>query len=503
MLLNLQDNLFKNDFFINRILPILAFLFPLFIRMLPEIISWPYPIGFDTLSYINIILNSSLNFNIINFLKSANFFFIIAIIFNEFIKDPFLIIKIFGPILFSILCFSLYLYSRKVLNWNSFKAFLVSFLASIYFVSLRISWDLYRQMLGSIFLIISLIALRISNIKLRIFSVIILGLLNILSHQLTAVLFFIIMIAHFFIEKELKSKIYIFLIIISVFSIFIYQLYNPTIGNIRIPYEKIVSNSWIDLAFFISGFLCYISLPIFPLILLGFSSFKGIDIWSWLIACLIFSYWPLFLPEYSVVSWFRWAILIVYPIIFLSIEGFEKIWKLKKGFSKNIGKILAISILLLNLIMSGYYLLSLPEYQACKYFGEWNNYKKYIQTSMLQNSISISDTEDVIKAMKWFNEKIDKNNSVLILHTAMESWARIFISKIKIIGISEIGLSSQIRRNIEKKLIQFSEENSKNGNEVYTIWWINGKGWYEMPELPSQFKEIQHFGNIGIFKYAP
>jgi hypothetical protein len=311
------------------------------------------------------------------------------------------------------------------------------------------------------------------------------------------------MIAHFFIEKELKSKIYIFLIIISVFSIFIYQLYNPTIGNIRIPYEKIVSNSWIDLAFFISGFLCYISLPIFPLILLGFSSFKGIDIWSWLIACLIFSYWPLFLPEYSVVSWFRWAILIVYPIIFLSIEGFEKIWKLKKGFSKNIGKILAISILLLNLIMSGYYLLSLPEYQACKYFGEWNNYKKYIQTSMLQNSISISDTEDVIKAMKWFNEKIDKNNSVLILHTAMESWARIFISKIKIIGISEIGLSSQIRGNIEKRLIQFSEENSKNGNEVYTIWWINGKGWYEMPELPSQFKEIQHFGNIGIFKYAP
>ncbi|MEM2987229.1 MAG: hypothetical protein QXV60_03925, partial [Nitrososphaerota archaeon] len=288
MLLKLQDNLFKKDFFINRFLPISAFLFPLFIRFIPEIIAWPYPIGYDTITYISIILNSNLNFNIINyFLKSTNLFFIIAIIFNEFIKDPFLIIKIFGPILFSLLCFSLYLYSRKVLNWNSFKAFLVSFLASIYFVSLRISWDLYRQMLGSIFLIISLIALRISNIKLRIFSVTLLGLLTILSHQLTAVLFFIIMIMHFFIEKNLKFKVYLVLMIMPAFFFFIYQLYNPTIGNIRIPYEKIVSNSWIDLASFISGFLCYLFLPLSPLFLLGVFSIKERDIWSWLIACLI------------------------------------------------------------------------------------------------------------------------------------------------------------------------------------------------------------------------
>lgn len=507
MLLKLQDNLFKNGFFINRILPILAFLFPLFIRLLPEIIAWPYLIGYDTITYAYTILNSSLSFNIINFLKSANLLFIIAIIFNEFIKDPFLIMKIFGPILFSLLCFSLYLYSRKILNWNQWKAFLVSFLASIYFVSLRISWDLYRQMLGTIFLIMALIVLRISNIKLRLFSVIVLGILTIFSHQLTAVLFFIIMLVYFFIEKNIKFKFYLVLMIMPVFFIFIYQLYNPTIGNIRIPYEKVVSNSWIDLASFISGFLCYMFLPLFPLFLLGifsFKKFKEIDMWIWLIVCIIFSYWPLFLPEYSVLFWFRWAILLVYPIIFLSIEGIEKLWKLKKKYFKiDIGKFLALFILLLNLIMSSYYLLSLPEYQVCKYFGEWNNYKQYIPTSMLQNSISISDTEDVIKAMKWFNENLDKNSSILVLHEAMSDWARIFISKIKIIRISDIRLSSQIRENLTIKLIRFCEENAKNGNEIYTIWWINEKGWYEMPKLPLKFKEIQHFGNMGIFQYIP
>jgi len=491
---------------IKKIIPFLAFFFPFIIRSIPEIIAWPYPIGFDTLLYANDILNEKyLKMNIMQLLKSTSLFYIISSLANKFLKDVFLTIKLFGPILFSMLCFSLYLYSRKVLNWNEYKSFFVSFLASIYFVSLRISWEMYRQMLGFIFLIIGLIALRMKNIKWRILIVMLSGFLTVLSHELSTVLFFIIMIMHFFIEKKLQSKAYIFLMVMPAFILFIYQLYNPIIGNIRIPYERIVSFSFIDTAIFISGFLIYILLPILPLIILGAFSLKGIDIWSWLIICLIFSYWPLFLSEYSIVLWFRWALLLIYPAIFLSIEGF---WKLlnygrKIVWKFNIGRILALSILFLNLVMSSYYLISLPENQSFKYFGEWNYYKQFIQTSMLQNSISISDTPSVVEAIKWIDKKIAGNDSILILHEAIDNWARIFINKNKIIRINEVGLSSPIRENIEKILIRLSEENIKNGKKVYTIWWIEGKGWYNMLKLPSQFKEIQRFGNIGIFQYIP
>ena len=486
--------------------PIMAFILPFFIRLIPEIIAWPYPIGFDTLMYANVILEGTyLQKNLIELFKSTSLFYIISIAINKILGNVFLTIKILGPILFSILCYMLYLYSKRVLKWEFWKCFMVSLLASIYFVSLRISWEMYRQMLGFIFLIIGLIALRIKNVKLRILIVMLSGFLTTWSHELAAVLFFIIMIIHFFIEKEIRAKAYIFLMVMPAFILFIYQLYNPIIGNIGVPYERIVSFSFIDTAIFISGFLIYILLPILPLIILGAFSLKGIDIWSWLITCLIFSYWPLFLPEYSIILWFRWALLLVYPAIFLSIEGF---WKLlnygrKIVWKFNIGKILALLILLLNLIMSSYYLLSLPENQAWKYFGEWNNYKQFIQTSMLQNSISISDTPSVVEAIKWIDKKIAGNDSVLILHEAIDNWARIFIHKNKIIRINEVNLSSPIRENIEKILIRLSEENIKNGKKVYTIWWIEGKGWYNMLKLPSQFKEIKCFDNIGIFQYTP
>ena len=36
---------------------IIIFILPFFIRLIPEIIAWPYPIGFDTLIYANIILD--------------------------------------------------------------------------------------------------------------------------------------------------------------------------------------------------------------------------------------------------------------------------------------------------------------------------------------------------------------------------------------------------------------------------------------------------------------
>jgi len=484
---------------------IMIFILPFFIRLIPEIIAWPYPIGFDTLIYADIILEGTyLQKNLIELFKSTSLFYIISTAINKILGDAILTVKILGPILFAILCYMLYLYSRIVLKWKVWKCFMVSLLAGTYFVSLRISWEMYRQMLGSIFLIAILIALRFQNMKIKLLTISILGLLIVWSHELTAILYFIIIAINIFTYKEIYSKVSISLTTIPAAILFIYQRYNPAIGSIGVPIEQVTSTSWIDLASFITGFLIYMFLPIFPLVFIGVITLRNIDIWSWIATCLIFTYWPLFLPEYSIICWFRWAILLVYPIIFLTIEGTDRllnigrkiIWKL------NIGKIMVLLILILNLVFSGYYLISLPENQM-EYFGKWNNYKQYIQTSMLQNSISISDTQNVIEALNWMKLNIDKENTILVLHEAMYNWARIVARDINSIRIKEIELSSQIRENIEKILIRLSEENMKNGKKVYTIWWINGKGWYEMLKLPSQFKEIQRFGNIGIFQYTP
>ena len=168
-------------------------------------------------------------------------------------------------------------------------------------------------------------------------------------------------------------------------------------------------------------------------------------------------------------------------------------WKIK------VGKVLALSLLLVNVTMSGYYLTNLPEHQIT-YFGEWNHYKQFVQTSMLQNSVSLSDTQELVEAMEWLRDRVEMD-SVILLHEAMDNWARILIQDVEIIRIDEVKISSQVRENVVTRLIQLSEEKADNGSSVYTVWWVEGEGWYNMPKLPSQFKEIQRFGDISIYQY--
>lgn len=481
-----------------------AFIIPLVVRVVPEVLAWPYPLGFDTLIYADIMLRGTyLTLGLADLFKSSSLFYVVATVVGRLFGDVVLAVKALGPVLFSSLCGSLCLYGRRVLEWSSWKTFAVSFLAGTYFVSMRISWEMYRQMLGLIFLIVGLVGLRISSLRWRIFFVTLSGFLSVWSHELVAVLFLLIVAVHMFVKrgKGLNSKVLLVLMAMPAFLLFVYQRYSPATGSVQVPYESVVLASRIDFASFISGFLGYMFLLLLPLAVLGAVSFRGLDVWSWLTACLVFSYWPVFLPDYSVVSWFRWAILLVYPVVFLSVEGVGRLWRFGKKFvwKFNIGRVSALSILLLNLTMSSYYLASPPEHQI-KYFGEWNHYKQFIQTSMLQNSISLSDTPDVMEAMRWLSETAE-TGSVLLLHEAMGKWARILIRGVEIIRIKEVRLSSQVRENVATNLVRLAEEKAENGSKVYTVWWADGNGWYEMPQLPPQFKDIQRFGNIGVFRY--
>lgn len=330
------------------------------------------------------------------------------------------------------------------------------------------------------------------------------GFLAVWSHELAAVLFLVIVVAHILVERDKgrDSKILMVLMAMPAFLLFVYQSWGPSVGSIRVPYESVSSASWMHSVTFVSGFLGFMFLPLLPLAVLGALSFRELGMLSWLVGGLLFTYWPVFLPEYSMLHWFRWAILLVYPVMFLSVEGIEKLWKLGRKFLWNIslGGVLVLSILLLNLTMSGYYLTSPPERQT-KYFGEWNHYKQYVQTSMLQNAVSLADTPDVVEAMKWLSETAE-TGSVLILHEAMDNWARILIHGVELVKVNEVKLSLQVRENVATGLVRLAEEKAENGSRVYTVWWVAGNGWYEMPELPPHFVGLQRFGNIGVFQYV-
>ena len=148
------------------------------------------PIGFDTIyAYILWIESGyTLNLDLLTMLKGAMLFPLLALLADRMLfYDAILTVRILGPFLHALLGLSMYIFARKVLNWDAWKSLLLVVFSSIYFVSQRISWEMYRQMLGTIFLFLTLSCYWFSRFRWAMGATPLLALLTILSHEMTGV----------------------------------------------------------------------------------------------------------------------------------------------------------------------------------------------------------------------------------------------------------------------------------------------------------------------------
>ena len=187
---------------------IAAFFIPLIIRSIPELLSWPYPLGLDTLSFMPLIQHGYVfSLGPVGFLQYTNLFFLVSTLLYGLIPNVIVVLKILGPVLLAVLSLTMYLYARKGLCWNNRKALFVSILVAIYFVSLRDSWDLYRQMLGLAFLMATLISFKSINSPQKYYAASFFMAFTVISHEFESVILFVIVAieAVRFLKKRLKK----------------------------------------------------------------------------------------------------------------------------------------------------------------------------------------------------------------------------------------------------------------------------------------------------------
>ena len=140
------------------IFPLLAFIIPLAVRIIPEILMGPYIVGFDTMGFYvpNTLLWLHNGINWGNFIATAPLFYLIYLPIISFGGSPVLALKMISPLLLGFLGLSIYTYAKKGLSWSPSKSVFVALLGTIYFVALRTSWDQLREELGLIFFFIVL-----------------------------------------------------------------------------------------------------------------------------------------------------------------------------------------------------------------------------------------------------------------------------------------------------------------------------------------------------------
>ena len=470
---------------------LLSFFTPLLVRLIPEALSWPYPLGFDTLLVAALVKRGALPpQSTLELLRGTHLVPLLYSALDQLTGDLLLSLKLLSPLLHATLCLALYLYSRRVLKMSGRTAFFAALLAGIYFVSLRISWEMHRQMLGTIFALLTLAALERKGL-LPTLAAALLAFLTSWSHEFATFLLAAALLTRLYAHHDLR----IIAILAPGAYRFLYQLYRPGVG-IVIPLWQIPGFDWQNFSLYALGFLLYLYLPLLPLLALGARVVKHPDLAAWTLACLVMFLLPVALGGADFL-WFRWGILLVYPAILASAEG------LASALSRR-GLILyvAAATLALNVAMSATYLVLEPEHQFNPYFGSWNVYNRYVQTSMLQNSLPLSDTPSAIEAIKWVDQRAT-NSTVLVLHEAFHNWAVFYAERATLVRIVEPELVASNPRNTSDLILSAAKSYAANRKEVYTVWWIPGKGWYGMPDPPPGFKEAARFGNIAVYKYSP
>jgi hypothetical protein len=222
------------------------------------------------------------------------------------------------------------------------------------------------------------------------------------------------------------------------------------------------------------GFLlfCYISL--IPFVLPGIRELNCLELKAWVIWCLAGASLPFLFP--SAPLSYRWILLLTFPLAFFAAEGYGKV------HSSLFKKSLACFMALLS-----FSFVLLPAEAAFPYF---TIYPYYVPSSMLQNSVPLSDCEDVVRALNWVKDNNVCSSEILLVHDAFNGWALLYADSVKIV---RYGYASP-----EKVAISFSQQGY---GPIYLIWWVLGGGWHGQASLPSTFKEVFRSGRIAVYEF--
>lgn len=480
----------------SKVFPLLSLIAPLAARAFPEFLVGKYIVGFDTISYyVPVTLRWISNgVNIWEFIGCAPLFYSLLAVLSLIGVPLTVSLKILPPFIHGFLGLAVFFYAEKTLAWSYKKSLFASLLATLYFVSLRISWDMLRCELGLIFLFVFLILLhkRFDGNQWKSLGLLSLCMIIIvLAHQLVATIMFIMVLA--VILKKLADNNYGAvkrLVISSVpaaafFMVVIYA-YFIVLPSIQVVSFASSRSEWIALFGYSSvyegiantlGFFIYCYLPLLPFAYIGVKNLSSLELKAWSLGCLI-TVSSQFLISSAPAS-YRWILLLVFPIVFFAVEGFERVnfkfWK--KGWAA-------------LLILLSFSFIFLPAEMAFPYF---RLFPYYLPSSMLQNSVPLSDCADIVKVLNWIEAEAE-NNTVLLVHAAFHGWALLCLNNSSKVHIVSYGYASP------REAAQVTHE--AGYSKVYLVWWLSGKGWHGLASLPSCFVEIFHSGRIAAYEYV-
>ena len=502
---------------------VFAFVMGFLVRLIPEVLALSYPIGFDTIYYAASIKGGVVWHNWSEvFTSSWLLFGLVVPLYSVSHVDPFVLLKVSAPLLYGLNVAGVYWFSRKMLGWDRWLSLLAGGFFAVQLASLRISWDLLRNMLGMGLLLFAFSFVRRLKSKLGFAAFVLLSLLTVFAHEYAAVTLVVVILGLVFWRlakkrstlNEDKRLLIGFAPALAVFLIGVYLRIFP----IRYVVENNIINagdavnprpfglffladylsvrstvdyyvSYWDLALSVGVLFGLLYLSYLFLVWKGFFRHEVLSVWTGLL--VVGAFGCLVVPFSALEYWHRWMFMLVYPFTFYAVNGLKGFIGNYDGGNLRLG--VAVSdrkvkgMVLLTVLLGGVYLAT-PVLMSSVNVGLFsvsavNRFFSFAPT------VPYEDVDDVVSAMEWLDGRMDGSSCVILQH-AFLWWGKLYLGSSHVIVHFENDVGSALDSAFEHGF-----------SRAYFVWWNTPIGWYGIT-VPEGFVRLRDFGRISVYEFV-
>ncbi len=480
---------------------LLSIALPLGLRTIPELLAGPWPLGFDTVlayaPFVKDVETQGLGAAFSSVYHTGPLLYaLLGIAAVSTGAPPFAITKAAAPLLYGFLGLSLYYFARRGLHWDQGKSLFLVILTTLYFLPLRFSWDMYKNLLGYAFFLMALAHFRrLRESRDTVLLVAFAG-LSILSSGFTTVLLVAVAGAVFIFElaKERRWNLQAVILLgtAGLMTLFYMGLLLPApmapsplapplAGSLfeHVPYNYVGSAEDVFVyptlgdiyvtVLLLSGIVLG---PLMPFVVLGFVRERRMAAWTATLTIGAFSI--LAWPFAAIPFWSRWMFMLAFPALVFATHGVLKV-----------DRRIRVAFLSVVVVFAATF-VALPPHAAFPYYTDSRTIG-YLQTSMMQNTVPVGDSPDIVAAIEWLNG-MHFNDSVLVAHASFIGWVRLYLENMRAFGFSD---PSEVNGG------NFSAYKS-----VFLVYWAVGQGWFKSSLLPARMVEIHRSANIAVYELS-
>ena len=410
------------------------FLVAVVIRAIPELLAYPFPIGYDVINYyIPVITNFTNHWNI----TSGQFPLYVIILYLLQVSsklDSQTVVQIAAIILYASFSISIYFIARRILKLQNTCSLFLSVFVILQISSLRTSWDLHKDMLSltSMFFAVSLLAPKPDNSK-KMLLIILLCIISVLTDRMIGLLLTASIVIYALVKRNPHN-----ILIASITALVALVAWLQSFNEIELNTHffsgtpAIVNHVYAPLNLIVLFIL--LNFLLIPAGIIGFINTREILLKISLVLSLMGTFSWIVFPNSSSSLPDRWTF--IFSIIFsiFSAYGFIHVVN-KKRLSKTVLIFILIPFIVIGMLYAitpntSIYIILEPFREFAKQFElvpMKNNpisipesvsfidaIGQFGPVTMQYNSVSIPESVSIIDAINWINHNTTPGSTLLI-----------------------------------------------------------------------------------------